>query len=160
KTLFTLEGLPEERRQQIAESFAGCGGVQCGFCIPGMAMRGHALVETNPNPTREEIAHDLRAHLCRCTGYVKIVDAIEELARASRGEPPRAPKPSGRVGTALKKYKSHALALGDFHYIDDITVPGMSYAAMKFSEPPRALVKNIDASAALKMEGVERVITA
>jgi len=160
KTLVTLEGLPEERRQQIAESFTSCGGVQCGFCIPGMAMRGHALVEQNPCPTRDEIAHDLRAHLCRCTGYVKIVDAIEELARVSRGEAPRVNDTSGRVGTALKKYKGQDLVLGDFHYIDDITVPGMSYAAMKFSEHARALVKGIDATAALEMNGVERVITA
>jgi aldehyde oxidoreductase len=160
KTLVTLEGLSEERRQQIAESFSRCGGVQCGFCIPGMAMRGHALVEQNPNPTRDEIAHDLRAHLCRCTGYVKIVDAIEELARVSRGEPMRAPECSGKVGTSLKKYKANNLVLGDFNYVDDITVPGMSYAAMKFSDHPRALVKGIDATAALEMEGVERVITA
>ena len=94
-------------------------------------MRGHALVEQNPNPTREEIAHDLRAHLCRCTGYVKIVDAIEELARVSRGEPMRTPESSGKVGTSLKKYKANDLVLGDFNYVDDITVPGMSYAAMK-----------------------------
>lgn len=160
KTLVTLEGLSEERRQQIAESFSRCGGVQCGFCIPGMAMRGHALIEQNPNPTREEIAHDLRAHLCRCTGYVKIVDAIEELARVSRGEEPKQPDCSGRVGTSLKKYKANDLVLGDFKYVDDITVPGMSYAAMKFSDHPRALVKAIDATAALEMEGVERVITA
>jgi xanthine dehydrogenase molybdenum-binding subunit len=160
KTLVTLEGLPEERRQQIAESFACSGGVQCGFCIPGMAMRAHALTEQNQNPTREEIAHDLRAHLCRCTGYVKIVDAVEELARVTRGEPARVPDTSGRVGTPLKKYKSHDLVLGDFRYIDDIIVPGQRYAAMKFSEHPRALVKGIDASAALAMQGVERVITA
>jgi CO/xanthine dehydrogenase Mo-binding subunit/aerobic-type carbon monoxide dehydrogenase small subunit (CoxS/CutS family) len=160
KTLVTLEGLPEERRQQIAESFSRCGGVQCGFCIPGMAMRGHALLEQNPNPSRDEIAYDLRAHLCRCTGYVKIVDAIEELARVSRGEPMRTPECSGKVGTSLKKYKANELVLGDFKYIDDITVPGMSYAAMKFTEHPRALVKGIDATAALEMEGVERVITA
>ncbi len=160
KTLVTLEGLPEERRQQIAESFSRCGGVQCGFCIPGMAMRGHALLEENACPTREEIAHELRGHLCRCTGYVKIVDAIDELARVSRGETPREPETSGRVGTSLKKFKANDLVLGDFKYIDDITVPGMSYAAMKFSEHPRALVKGIDATAALEMDGVERVITA
>src|SRR5215475_5272309 len=99
KTLVTLEGLPEERRQQIADSFVTCGGVQCGFCIPGMAMRGHSIVEENNCPSREEIAHELRAHLCRCTGYVKIVDAIEELARVRRGESPRQPDSSGRVGT-------------------------------------------------------------
>src|ERR1700690_1594872 len=99
KTLVTLEGLPEERRQQIAESFARCGGGQCGVCISGMAMGGHALVEQHPNPTRDEIAYDLRAHLCRCTGYVKIVDAIEELAKVSRGEAPRELQCSGKVGT-------------------------------------------------------------
>ena len=64
------------------------------------------------------------------------------------------------MGTSLKKYKANDLVLGDFKYIDDITVPGMSYAAMKFSEHPRALVKGIDARPALEMEGVERVITA
>jgi xanthine dehydrogenase molybdenum-binding subunit len=160
KTLVTLEGLPEERRQQIADSFVTCGGVQCGFCIPGMAMRGHSIVEENACPSREDIAHELRAHLCRCTGYYKIVDAIEELARVSRGEPARVPETNGRVGTSLAKYRGHDLVLGDYKYIDDITVPGVTYAAMKFSDHPRALVKGIDARAALEMEGVERVITA
>lgn len=160
KTVLTLEGLPEERRQQIAQSFVSCGGVQCGFCIPGMAMRGHAIVEENPNPSRGEIAHELRAHLCRCTGYVKVVDAIEELARVSRGEEPRKNDQCGKVGTSLEKYRGKDLVLGDFQYIDDITVPGMVYAAMKFSDHPRALVKGIDPKAALEMEGVERVITA
>src|SRR5947207_2358818 len=56
KEIVTLEGLPEETRQQLAECFVRCGGVQCGFCIPGMAMRGVAIVDENPNPTRTEIA--------------------------------------------------------------------------------------------------------
>ncbi len=78
----------------------------------------------------------------------------------SAGANARQPDCSGKVGTSLKKYKANDLVLGDFNYVDDITVPGMSYAAMKFTEHPRALVKGIDASAALEMEGVERVITA
>ena len=106
KTIITLEGLADEDRKQIADAFVTCGGVQCGFCIPGMAMRGYALVEEQPCPTREEIAHELRAHLCRCTGYVKIVDAIEELARVRRGETPRTADTSGRVGTSLQKYRA------------------------------------------------------
>src|SRR6185503_17241628 len=130
------------------------------FCIPGMAMRGHATVCGNPNPTREQIAFDLRGNLCRCTGYVKIVDAIETYAKVRRGEGEATFDQSGRVGTALPRYRGHELVLGDFKYIDDITIPGMQFAAMKFSDHPRALVKGIDASAALEMEGVERVITA
>jgi selenium-dependent xanthine dehydrogenase len=160
KELITLEGLPETTRTQIADSFVQCGGVQCGFCIPGMAMRGHSIVEANPCPTREQIAFDLRGNLCRCTGYVKIIDAIEQYAALRRGEPLPAKDESGKVGTSLKRYHGHELVLGDFKYIDDITPTGTLYAAMKFSDHPRALVKGIDPSAALAMEGVERVITA
>src|ERR1043166_2128402 len=58
KELLTLEGLPEKTRQALADSFVSCGGVQCGFCIPGMAMRGYATCMENPSPTREEIAFD------------------------------------------------------------------------------------------------------
>src|SRR6266545_5872564 len=57
KEIITLEGLPESVRTQLADSFVQCGGVQCGFCIPGMAMRGYSTVESNPNPTREQIAY-------------------------------------------------------------------------------------------------------
>src|SRR2546423_1288550 len=55
KDVVTLEGLPEETRKALAESFVRCGGVQCGFCIPGMAMRGYSICQENPNPTREQI---------------------------------------------------------------------------------------------------------
>src|SRR4051794_22683155 len=131
KSVVTLEGLPEETRKQIADSFVQCGGVQCGFCIPGMAMRGHATVCENPNPSREQIAFDLRGNLCRCTGYVKIVDAIEQYAALRRGEQLPVNDDSGKVGTPLKRYNGRDLVLGDFKYIDDITIPGMACAAMK-----------------------------
>ena len=160
KEVLTLEGLPEPVRTQIADSFVSCGGVQCGFCIPGMAMRGHSIVESNPNPTRDQIAFELRAHLCRCTGYVKIVDAIESYAAQRRGQPLPVLDQSGKVGTSLKRFNGRELVLGDFKYIDDITPAGTLYAAMKFSDHPRALVKGIDPSAALAMHGVEQVITA
>jgi aldehyde oxidoreductase len=160
KELVTLEGVAEETRQDLADCFVRCGGVQCGFCIPGMAMRGLSIVQTNPAPTREQIAFELRGHLCRCTGYVKIVDAIEQFAATQRGEAVAPHDQSGRVGTSLDRYRGHELVLGDFKYVDDITIPGSVYAAMRFSDHPRALVKGIDASAALAMEGVEKVITA
>ncbi len=186
KELITLEGLPEAVRAQIADSFVQCGGVQCGFCIPGMAMRGHSIVEANPNPTREQIAYDLRAHLCRCTGYVKIVDAIEKYAECRRGESTCTFDTSGRIGTSLPRHQGRDLVLGDFKYIDDITpadltvngelisparsrrtegppvptVPTFLYAAMKFSDHPRARVVGMEIADALKVRGVHRVITA
>jgi selenium-dependent xanthine dehydrogenase len=160
KKVITLEGLTPEQRGQIADAFATRGAVQCGFCTSGMAMRGHWLVGKNARPSRQEIAHELRAHLCRCTGYVKIVDAIQELAQVRRGEAPTACKDGGGVGSSLLKFRAREIALGDFKYIDDTTLPGTLYAAMKFSDHPRALVKGIDASAAAAMPGVERIITA
>jgi selenium-dependent xanthine dehydrogenase len=160
KQVVTLEGLPEKTRDQIADSFVTCGGVQCGFCIPGMAMRGYSVVKDNPNPTRQEIAHELRGHVCRCTGYVKIMDAIERFAKVSGGQTVGAADPSGRLGTSFKRYRGRELVLGDFKYIDDIFVEGSLFAAMRFSDHPRARVISIDPKPALQMAGVERIITA
>ncbi len=61
-----------------------CGAVQCGFCTPGMVLTAKALLDKNPNPTREEIRKAMAANLCRCTGYQQIVDAIEEAAKKCR----------------------------------------------------------------------------
>ncbi len=160
KKVTTLEGLSESTRTQIADCFVSAGGVQCGFCIPGIAMRANALIDRNPNPSRDEIAFELRAHLCRCTGYTKIVDAIDLLAKARRGEPlPKADR-SGKIGTRLERFKGRDFVLGDFRYVDDIKIDGSLFAAMRFSDHPRATMRRIDAQKALASNGVVRVITA
>ncbi|MCG8404393.1 MAG: molybdopterin-dependent oxidoreductase [Phycisphaerales bacterium] len=165
KNVITLEGLSEETRKQIADCFVHAGGVQCGFCIPGFAMRAHALLERNPEPTRQDIAADMRAHLCRCTGYTKIIDSVEVLGKTRRGEgvcPDSAASENGigKIGTSLPRYTGHDAVLGDRLFIDDIKVPGMAYGAMRFSDHPRALVRRIDTSAAESLDGVIRVVTA
>ena len=76
----TLEGLPETLRRTLGMAFVNRGAVQCGFCTPGFLMRAKVLLQTNPNPTREEVVKAVRPHLCRCTGYVKLVDAILDAA--------------------------------------------------------------------------------
>ena len=160
RTVTTFEGLSEQTRQQLADSFVRAGGVQCGYCSPGIAMRSVALLEKNSEPTRAEIAKGLRPHLCRCTGYRKIVDAIELLARVRRGEELPAADTSGQVGTRLDRYRGRQLVLGDFRYVNDIQIEGMLFAAPRFSDHPRALVRSIDPAPALAMPGVRRVITA
>jgi carbon-monoxide dehydrogenase small subunit len=62
-------------------------GLQCGFCTPGMIMAAKALLEKNPNPTEEEIRWGISGNLCRCTGYVKIVEAIQQAAEQLRAQP-------------------------------------------------------------------------
>ncbi len=156
----TLEGLSDAERAMIADCFVRAGGVQCGFCIPGFAVRAYALLERNASPTRDEILRDLRAHLCRCTGYTKIVEAIELLARVRRGESPPAADTSGRIGTSLARYSGHDAVLGRRRYVDDIKVPGMVHAALRLSDHPRALVRGIDTATAEALPGVLRVVTA
>ena len=153
----TLEGIPESERSQWASAFAACGGLQCGFCIPGIVMRAKAQIDKKgATLERRDMARHLGAHLCRCTGYVKILDAIDAVAT---GVPLPAP-PSGRIGERLPKYEAAELALGDRGYVDDLRVEGMLHAALRLTDHARADVLAIDASEALSLPGVETVLTA
>jgi carbon-monoxide dehydrogenase small subunit len=74
----TIEGLAQGGvLHPIQEAFVEQGAIQCGFCTPGMVMSTKALLDRKPNPSREDILHGLKGNLCRCTGYVKIIDAVE-----------------------------------------------------------------------------------
>ena len=160
-SVLTTEGLGEFRQKVFANSFVNCGGVQCGFCIPGMVMQANALIDKNAEPSRDEIATALQPNLCRCTGYVKIVDAIQTAAKAIRTEEEVPLKDSdGHVGSDHPKYDSQDVVLGFRPFVDDIKIPGMHFGALRFSDHPRAKVLSIDTSAAAQMKGVTRVITA
>jgi aldehyde oxidoreductase len=158
RSVTTLEGLPAEERERYSRAFASKGGLQCGFCIPGIVMRAKAQIDKKgAELTREDMARHLGAHLCRCTGYVKILEAIETVAR---GEVPDVPALGARVGDAGAKYEAAELALGDRGYIDDLRVPGMLHAALRFTEHARADVVAIDPTDAAKAPGVVAVYTA
>lgn len=74
----TIEGLAEkDQLHPVQEGFWECHGLQCGYCTPGMILAGVQLLQRNPKPTREQIAHGIEGNLCRCTGYSHIIDAIE-----------------------------------------------------------------------------------
>jgi len=78
----TIEGLAKDGQlHPVQEGFWEKHGLQCGYCTPGMIMAGVQLLQRNPKPSREEIAHSLEGNLCRCTGYSHILDAIEYAAR-------------------------------------------------------------------------------
>ena len=86
RTIVTIEGLGDyDKLDPLQEAFIAEGAVQCGFCTPGMILSAKALLDDNPQPTREEILTSISGNLCRCTGYQKIANAIERVAN-SRGE--------------------------------------------------------------------------
>jgi carbon-monoxide dehydrogenase small subunit len=84
----TVEGLaaPSGVLHAVQDAFIACHGLQCGFCTPGMVMSATALLAENPAPTEAEIVHALEGNLCRCTGYVNIVAAVQHAARTLQQE--------------------------------------------------------------------------
>jgi xanthine dehydrogenase molybdenum-binding subunit len=155
--IVTLEGIDPAERDRLAAAFAAHGALQCGFCTPGILVRAKAMIDKKGSDlTREGAARLLGAHLCRCTGYTKILDAVEALAA---GDVPVAIAPTG-VGSRGTKYEASALSLGDRPFIDDMAPDGLLHGAVRLTDHARADVTAIDTAAAEAVEGVEAVFTA
>lgn len=160
RQVLTLEGLSAEDRDLFARAFVAAAGVQCGFCTPGIALRAKAFLDRHPSPTREETARAIDVHLCRCTGYQKILDAIDLMARGRRGEPIPEPQIDGGVGDRLARYDAVRAALGEKPFVDDLDRPGLLHGALVLSAHARARVLGIDVSRARALPGVVAVATA
>ena len=157
KSITTLEGVDADERARFAAAFAACGGLQCGFCIPGIVMRAKAQIDKKgADLTRADMARHLGAHLCRCTGYVKVLDAIETVAAGNVVDVKR----SSGVGHHGVKYEARELCLGDRGYVSDIRIPGMLHAALHLTSHARADVRKIDTTQAAQAPGVIGVFTA
>lgn len=160
RAITTQEGLPAADRQLWADCFVAAGASQCGFCSPGILMKAEVLLAKTPEPARAEVASALAGNLCRCTGYVKIIDAIMLAAGARRGTPLPDIDNSGRVGRPTARYQGRELALGDKPYINDMTMPGMLHGAIRFADHPRATVRAVSTARARAHPGVLAVLTA
>ncbi len=129
----------------MADAFAACGALQCGFCTPGIVVRTKALIDKHGAAlTREQASRHLGAHLCRCTGYIKVLDAVEALAQ---DDVPVVVQPGG-VGSRGVKYEGRELSVGVRDFIDDMRPDGMLHGALRLTDHARADIKRIDASAA------------
>jgi xanthine dehydrogenase molybdenum-binding subunit len=160
-SVLTIEGLDEYHQTVFANAFVEKGGVQCGFCIPGMVMQAKVLIDKNDSPSRDDIAKALTPHLCRCTGYKKIIDAIAYAAEAIRAEE-EIPQPTsnGKVGERHPRYDAFRTVLGQRPYVADMKLPGLHYGVLKLSDHPRARVLGIDTQTAAQLPGVVRIFTA
>ncbi len=130
-------------------------------CIPGMVISAKALLDANPTPNRQEVKKALRNNICRCTGYVKIEDAVliaADYLRENRPVPQR--KFTGLLGEDFHRVDAGDKVLATGRYADDLTLPGMAYASAVRSKYPRAKVLRIDAEKARKHPGCLAVLTA
>ena len=157
----TVEGLSEREREVYVYAFGHTGAVQCGFCIPGMVICAKALLDENPDPTREEVQKAIRGNICRCTGYVRIIDAILLAGRMLRENLPVPDDGSdARIGHLFPRVDVAEKVLGTGEFVDDIQVPGMIYAKALRSKYPRARVEKIDLTRALAHPDVVKILTA
>jgi CO/xanthine dehydrogenase Mo-binding subunit/aerobic-type carbon monoxide dehydrogenase small subunit (CoxS/CutS family) len=174
KPVLTIEGLAASCRlsgagegdladlHPLQQAFVDFGATQCGFCIPGMIMEAHALISAKPEPTREDIVNRLSRNLCRCTGYVKIVDAVVDAANAVRKGEWSRPREEVEeaAGARVPKRDSVDQVSGRARYAADLKVPGMLYAKVLRSPHHHARIVRIETSAAAALPGVEAVVTA
>jgi CO/xanthine dehydrogenase Mo-binding subunit/aerobic-type carbon monoxide dehydrogenase small subunit (CoxS/CutS family) len=184
KSVLSIEGLAQEtvgaglrpaRRSPLAnghlhplqQAFIEHGAVQCGFCIPGQIMTAHALLQRNPDPSREELRVALKDTLCRCGGYPSIENAILTAARSMRtGEPLAAPQiplsthEHDVVGHALARPDAMEKVNGDAKYTDDLVFDGMLFAKVRRAGVPHAFLTRLDVSKAKALKGVVAVLTA
>ncbi len=158
KEVTTLEGFDPIERDRLAAAFATSGALQCGFCTPGILVRTKALLDQKgvDGLTPGIVAGRLGAHLCRCTGYKKILEAVDML---TSGMIPALEMPSA-VGKSGLKYEAVELALGDRGYVDDLRPEGLLHGMLRLTDHARADVVRIDTSAAEAADGVVGVMTA
>ncbi len=188
REVITLEGIPEETRHLLAQAFVQEGAIQCGYCTPGILVRACSLLEQGCAQDRTAVTSALSGHLCRCTGYGRIIDAIQTAGEA-RENGGRIPDPlelstprnasffgeqfglsraaafcrsngGHGVGEHVARYRGLELALGEKPFVADLRVDGMLHGAPVLSAHPRAKILRIDTAAALAMPGVVRVLMA
>jgi xanthine dehydrogenase molybdenum-binding subunit len=160
RSIVTLEGVSEAERKLYADAFQVAAGLQCGFCTPGLVLRIKWLTDQDRPLGRPEIAKALDGHLCRCTGYQKIVDAVQLIDRAKRGGPAPVPLADGKVGDRLQRFRGAELTLGTRPFVADLDAPGMLHGAVVLSPHARARVVKVDTARAAALPGVARVATA
>ena len=160
KNIITVEGLSQREKDVYTFAFTEAGAVQCGFCTPGMVLSAKALLARCGSPGEDDIRAAFRPNICRCTGYKKIIDAIQIAVRLFKSDTIPANNFSGRLGEPMHRVDAAAKILGTGKYADDLVFDGMLHASALRSAHPRARVLKIDASAALAHADCAAVLTA
>ena len=160
--ILTIEGLTDLEKKAFVHAFSKAGAVQCGFCIPGMVMSGAAIIRKNPNPSKDEIKEGIKQNICRCTGYVKIIEGIKLASEIINGSIEMTTDEYDRVkvGDEFIRIDAHDKVLGIGEYVDDMIFDDMKVASAIRSKYPRARILKINTSKAEALPGVYGVLTA
>jgi aldehyde oxidoreductase len=159
--LTPIEGLgTAEHLHPLQQAFIDRGAVQCGYCTPGMILTAASLLKRERDPTREQIMEALEGNLCRCTGYLNIIEAVTTAAALIRGEalPEFIEKPA--IGGLQSRVDAIEKVTGKARYAEDIRPADLLHAALVRSPHPHARVLSIDPEPAMQVSGVVRVLTA
>ena len=150
-------------RTVLQQAFHKCGSSQCGYCIPGMVMAATSLLRKMPNPDREQIKEGLGGNICRCTGYQKIIDAVELARDVINKKLPQSMLEENLaepvMGARTPRLDAPGKVTGAIKYAADMELANMLHMAVLRSPHAYAKIVSIDASAALAIPGVEVVLT-
>ncbi|NIS88548.1 MAG: molybdopterin-dependent oxidoreductase, partial [Woeseiaceae bacterium] len=161
KAITTIEGLDESGElTALQKSFVNEGGMQCGFCTPGMVMSASALLRNKPDPATEEIKEALVGNLCRCTGYTGIMRAVQNYKKyADKTDAQIREAGQGGVGASIPRVDAADKVTGRAKYTADIYLPNMIHGKLLGSPIAHGLIKKIDVSKAKALPGVLAVLT-
>ena len=164
REVVTIEGLGHaDRLHPLQLAFLETGAVQCGYCTPGMILAAKALLDQKPKPSREEMTEALAGNLCRCTGYVKILEAVELAALRMAGGGKQGlfeESVSVPIGGDSTRIDSVGKVTGRTKYAEDMVMPGLLHAKVVRSPHHHARLVSLNTEEALQLPGVLRVITA
>jgi putative selenate reductase molybdopterin-binding subunit len=159
RTVTTIEGVGAPGRlDPVQQALVESGGIQCGFCTPGMVMSLKALLSQNPHPSPEDLRVAISSNLCRCTGYSKIL-AAARAALAGESRSAGDSVASSPIGESFIRVDAVEKVTGRALYAEDIQLPRMIYGAVLRSPHPHARILSIDTRPAEEMEGVRAVVS-
>jgi len=160
KSILTVEGLSAREKEVYVHCFAEAGAVQCGYCIPGMVISAKSLIDSNPNPSLEDVKQAIKGNICRCTGYKKIEEAILSAAEFFRRNLPIPADATGaKMNTRYKRVDAEEKVLGTGEFTDDVVVEGMIFAKAVRSRYPRAVINAVHLEKALSHPDCVRILT-
>jgi len=161
KRVTTIEGIGTlDNPHPIQKAFVDVGAVQCGYCIPGMVISTKSLLDRNPSPSLEEIKEALSGNLCRCTGYVKIIEGVQRAVQLLKGKTFPKDRLVDALGARLGRLEGLEKAVGATQYGSDLTKEGILSVKVLRSPHSHARIKWIDTSEAEGLTGVACIITA